>query len=353
MATALGIVRGQVRDRGWKPDPHPLAAPHLPRSGEAGHHGRHIARGLVAIPKPRTDPAASAARGSKGFGVQLTHRYTGADVRRLLMRRSPLSCVGLTAIMVLTAGAQASAQDLPPPRPPLIVLPVPPPVPPVTGFGEVLSGRSLYWPMVAAEAKRHDLPAEIADAVMRVESGYNTRAIGADGERGLMQVMPPTAALLGFKGTREELAEPETNIRLGVRYLAGAWKLADGNLCRALMKYRAGHNEERMSALSVAYCRRAKAHLASIGSPFAGGAVPEVDFQPGGRVRTSILVLRPVTAGPTGGEIHEPRSRIAMRRGPKVRTEATSRRFWAAHEAKIKAIEARLPWKRDRIATGF
>jgi hypothetical protein len=76
-----------------------------------------------------------------------------------------------------------------------------------------------------------------------------------------MQVRPSTARLLGFGGTDHELAQPATNIRLGVVYLAKAWSLAHGDLCRALMKYRAGHGEERMTPLSVKYCRHAREHL--------------------------------------------------------------------------------------------
>jgi soluble lytic murein transglycosylase-like protein len=70
------------------------------------------------------------------------------------------------------------------------------------------------------------------------------------------------APVLGADGPQREIAdlhEPSTNIRYGVRYLAEAWKLANGNLYRALMKYRAGHGEERFSARSVEYCRRARA----------------------------------------------------------------------------------------------
>ena len=46
--------------------------------------------------------------------------------------------------------------------------------------------------------------------------------------------------------------------------------------CRALMKYRAGHGEERFSERSVEYCRRARAHLASLGSPLANSPLPSV-----------------------------------------------------------------------------
>src|SRR5215207_9904448 len=71
--------------------------------------------------------------------------------------------------------------------------------------------------------------------------------------------------------------DSETNVRLGVAYLARAWQLANGDVCRALMKYRAGWGEERMTPLSVEYCRRARGHLAAIGSPLADGALPGGD----------------------------------------------------------------------------
>jgi soluble lytic murein transglycosylase-like protein len=92
----------------------------------------------------------------------------------------------------------------------------------------------------------------LADAVTQIESGYDPTARGGAGEIGLMQVMPGTAAMLGFVGTDAELAVRETNIRLGVQYLADAWRLAGGNVCRALMKYRAGHGEEVMSGARMA-----------------------------------------------------------------------------------------------------
>lgn len=125
--------------------------------------------------------------------------------------------------------------------------------------------RSLYLDLIKREAISRGLPAAIADAVVRIESGYDPLAVGAVGEVGLMQIRPATAAMLGFLGTNAELAEPETNIRYGVAYLAKAWRLAEGDLCRTLMKYRAGHGEEFMTPLSTEYCRRAKVHLAALG----------------------------------------------------------------------------------------
>jgi hypothetical protein len=138
-----------------------------------------------------------------------------------------------------------------------------------------LKDRSAYLPAIVHEAAANGIPPALVDAVVRIESRYDPAAVGSVGEIGLMQVRPKTAALLGFQGTSADLAQPQTNLRYGVGYLAKAWRLASGDLCRTLMKYRAGHGSETMSALSVEYCRRARIHLASVGINYAAlGAAP-------------------------------------------------------------------------------
>ena len=132
------------------------------------------------------------------------------------------------------------------------------------------SGTSTLCELVSKEAERVGLDPALIDAVIKVESDYRPEAIGAAGEIGLMQVLPSTARLLGFNGNDKELADPATNIRLGVTYLAAAWSLAGGDLCRSLMKYRAGHAEERMTPLSLEYCRRAREYLAQNGQIIQG-----------------------------------------------------------------------------------
>jgi soluble lytic murein transglycosylase-like protein len=133
----------------------------------------------------------------------------------------------------------------------------------------VLKDRSAYLPAIAHEAAANGIPPALVDAVVRIESRYDPAAVGSVGEIGLMQVRPKTAALLGFQGTSADLAQPQTNLHYGVGYLAKAWRLASGDLCRTLMKYRAGHGSETMSALSIEYCRRARIHLASVGINYA------------------------------------------------------------------------------------
>src|SRR4051812_5893702 len=154
-------------------------------------------------------------------------------------------------------------------------LPLPPPIEGLIGIPQTYTtARSSYLALITSEAEQRGLPAALADAVAQVESRYDPKAVGGLGEVGLMQIRPRTAALLGYKGEAIGLAEPETNVRLGVAYLTRAWQLANGDVCRALMKYRAGLGEERMTPLSAEYCRRARSHLAAIGSPLADAAQP-------------------------------------------------------------------------------
>jgi soluble lytic murein transglycosylase-like protein len=221
-------------------------------------------------------------------------------------------------------GAAASAAEYPP-------LPVPRPAAmskDAAGHEEPNAGNA-YRALINREAGKNGLPPDIADAVAAVESGYEPGAIGAVGEVGLMQVRPGTAAMLGFKGDLAELAKPDVNVRYGVTYLSEAWRLAGGDLCRALMKYRAGHGEEIMSPLSMIYCGRVRAHLAAAGSPYAAGLSVPMVFDPALPSRVP-----------------------AARRGPpKLRTPAMSRAFWAAEEARVKAITAALHAKWRQMAS--
>ena len=181
--------------------------------------------------------------------------------------------------------------------------------------------RSAFAAIVAREAQLQGLPPAVADAVAFVESGYDAHAVGTVGELGLMQVRPATAAMLGHRGPATDLFDPSTNARFGVAYLTRAWKLARGDLCRTLMKYRAGHGEERMSPLSIDYCRRARDRLAFTGSALAAAAFPVVSMG--------------VADGRSGARL------AAKQRGLSAALVPITARFWAEHVSRIRAIEAR------------
>lgn len=131
--------------------------------------------------------------------------------------------------------------------------------------------------LIRAAAAENGIPSEVAEAVAEVESGYNPKAVGGVGEIGLMQVLPSTARMLGFRAPLPELFEPETNVRYGVRYLGEAWRRTGQDICGTVMKYRAGHGETRFSQRSVAYCVRVRAILAARGFKVTG-EVPVATF---------------------------------------------------------------------------
>ena len=188
------------------------------------------------------------------------------------------------------------------------------------------TGRASYLPLLRQEAAKAGLPWDIADAVTAIESGYDPTRIGGVGEIGLMQIRPGTAAMLGFSGSAKDLMNPAINIHFGVTYLAGAWQLARGDLCRTLMKYRAGHGESEMTARSSDYCARAQAHLASVHS-----SLSVADFVPS-----------PVTSR-KGAQ----KRRVATLNGTALRGQA----FWAAHDARVRAITARVVRRWRQVAS--
>lgn len=172
------------------------------------------------------------------------------------------------------------------------------------------AGRAHFRSIIEKETTRTGLPSEIAEAVMEVESGFNPAVIGAAGEIGLMQLMPPTARMLGFSGSLAELAQPEVNIHYGVNYLSQAWRLAGGDLCTAVMKYRAGHGETRFSQLSVNYCVAVRSRLAARGY-HVSGVVPIATFGQASQMFTGAW-----TGGGAGGRAFGGPPRVSLRSGP-------------------------------------
>lgn len=126
-----------------------------------------------------------------------------------------------------------------------------------------ISGDAKIDRLIETYAEENHLPTDFAYAVVRVESHYNPKAKGV-GVYGLSQIQPRTARSLGFSGPVEALYDPDTNLRYGMKYLAGAWERGDGDVCQAAMKYKAGHRSTVMSPASMAYCGAVKQHMAAI-----------------------------------------------------------------------------------------
>ncbi|SHL27092.1 Transglycosylase SLT domain-containing protein [Roseovarius marisflavi] len=61
---------------------------------------------------------------------------------------------------------------------------------------------------------------------------------------GLLQILPQTARTMGFRGAPNDLLDAETNLKYGVKYLRGAYIVADGDPDAAIMWYARGYYYE-------------------------------------------------------------------------------------------------------------
>lgn len=132
-----------------------------------------------------------------------------------------------------------------------------------TGSIPSAAGSMKYTTIINSYAASYGVPASLANAVVRVESNYRADMTGSAGEIGLMQIKLETARGLGYTGTRQALYNPETNIRWGMKYLAGAHKLGNGTTCGTILRYNAGHGATRMNPVSANYCAKVKMEMAS------------------------------------------------------------------------------------------
>lgn len=97
---------------------------------------------------------------------------------------------------------------------------------------------SAYDGLIDQAARRARLDPLLVKSVMHAESGFNPNAVSRKGARGLMQLMPGTAARYGVS----HVFDPHENVMGGARYLSHLLDRFDGRLELALAGYNAGEN---------------------------------------------------------------------------------------------------------------
>jgi soluble lytic murein transglycosylase-like protein len=85
-------------------------------------------------------------------------------------------------------------------------------------------------------ARHYGVDQDLVWAVIRQESGFDPQALSPKGARGLMQLMPGTAALMGVS----DAFDVEQNIAGGVKYLERCLSQFDQDVGLALAAYNAG-----------------------------------------------------------------------------------------------------------------
>lgn len=179
----------------------------------------------TAIPIPKT---ALELGGGRGLDVaQLTHLYDAARPR-------PQAWIDLGPQPERFAEPKKQAPSAPargwsrPAAGHPLVVPVPQPSPADRWtFRHLLADTARvdrYDELIVLHARRYQLNPRLLKAIMAAESEFQPTALSPKGARGLLQVLPETAELMGIP--RERLSEAHGNIEAGAAYLSHLFRLA-------------------------------------------------------------------------------------------------------------------------------
>jgi hypothetical protein len=125
---------------------------------------------------------------------------------------------------------------------------------------------SKFDKVIVAAAKKFDVDAALISAVIKAESDFNPREISNKGARGLMQLMPATAARFGVSNA----FNPTANIEGGVHYLRWLLDTFEGNADLAVAAYNAGegnvwkYNGVPPFRETIHYINRIAGHVRSV-----------------------------------------------------------------------------------------
>ena len=118
------------------------------------------------------------------------------------------------------------------------------------------AGQAEYAEMVATHARANGVPEALVHRVIMRESRYQPGLIGRGGTIGLMQIKLATARGVGYTGDAAGLRDPNTNLTYAVKYLAGAYRAANGDHARAVRYFAGGYyyvaKRQRQEAVQVA-----------------------------------------------------------------------------------------------------
>ena len=205
--------------------------------------GRHLITATALAALASLAPPARAAESitlRNGFEMQCHHHAEVEGRVRLYMTTGQDNYIEFAPTEI------AAVQQVPDPQPqPTDASPQDPPAKanlaaPATAGPSTRSDTSLtpadLHEMLVKAGGEHNLDVDLLASLVKAESGGNARAVSRTGARGLMQLMPGTAAALGV----EDSFKPEQNVRGGTAYLDGLLTRYHDQLALALAAYNAG-----------------------------------------------------------------------------------------------------------------
>jgi soluble lytic murein transglycosylase-like protein len=110
-----------------------------------------------------------------------------------------------------------------------------------TSAPPVEAGKAPFRDLIEGAAARYSVDADLITSVIAAESNFDPKAISRRNARGLMQLLPATAARLGV----HNIFDPRENIDAGTRYLRDLLILYKNDLALTLAAYNAGPQRVR------------------------------------------------------------------------------------------------------------
>lgn len=208
---------------------------------------------LSAHARSKNTPAAAvhvayiASRSQK----EAARKMEATSIRRLRSIPWPLLPAAACGLM-LSACTLAGAPGVLPPAPEIATAapaaPADPEAPP-----PALNA------MIGRYAAMYGVPESLIRRIIVRESDYNPAAHHGP-YWGLMQIRYDTARSMGYDGPPAGLLDADTNLRYGCKYLFGAYRVAQGDMDRAVGFYAAGYfyDARRMGLLQEVGLKRGK-----------------------------------------------------------------------------------------------
>lgn len=168
-------------------------------------------------------------------------------------------------------------------------------------LGQFTTGNATVDSFIVESGKRNSVDPLLLYSIMHQESSFKPRAMSHKGARGLMQLMPGTAARFGVT----KIWDPKQNIEGGARYMRFLLDLFAGDIKLALAGYNAGEGAVMKYGYQVPpynetqeYVRRIGRRYSIIRDPEAAASAPrdgqvaQKDSQPLTVYERSVFMVR-------------------------------------------------------------
>src|SRR5205085_4956488 len=129
------------------------------------------------------------------------------------------------------------------------------------------TGNARLDSIIRQNGARHDVDPYLIFCVMEQESHFNTRAVSPVGARGLMQLMPGTAARFGVRNPHD----PAQNVAGGARYLKELLGRFRGRVDLVLAGYNAGEGNVMRFGYRVPPFRETRNYVRRVGARYTKG----------------------------------------------------------------------------------